>query len=432
MTSAASTPRAAGGPLRAAWLGPTPTNQSGSAYAATQTLLALADQGVQIDAYLTGDTEAVPEAVLAHPAVRIVCVPTWWAWGRWYSRTRLVALLSGLTARAQGQFRLVQLIASRHESEPYDVVYQFAQLELLGLRWWRARLPPVIVHPGTHARGELRWLLRERRLAARARDTGWRRRIIVGMLAVRSLVQRTDMPHVAMVVAISRVFASHLVADYRLSPARVRVVPHVIDLKRFSVPAAADDAPGGPQVVVFPSSIGVRKGVELVIGLSHRLADLEGRVRIEVVGAGRQWTNYEGLLAELHPGVAVWRGELPTMELVELYRQAAVVLQPSRYEPFALTVGEALACGTPVVASDEVGAAEELDPDVCRIFASGSLDELERVVRALLGDMAGPQAADLRQRARAEAERRFDRDTVGRKLVQAIELVAHRGHGRGS
>ena len=44
-------------------------------------------------------------------------------------------------------------------------------------------------------------------------------------------------------------------------------------------------------------------------------------------------------------------GRVPTDELVQLYRRATLVAVPSRYEGFGLPAAEAMACGTPVVAT---------------------------------------------------------------------------------
>ena len=97
----------------------------------------------------------------------------------------------------------------------------------------------------------------------------------------------------------------------------------------------------------------------------------------------------EGLAAELRARGVDLRGYVTKVELVELYRTAACLIQPSRYEGFGLPVLEAMACGTPVVTVDEA-ALREVAGDAAVIvdgahLADGlrrALGERERLVAA--------------------------------------------------
>jgi glycosyltransferase involved in cell wall biosynthesis len=415
------------GPLRVAWLGPTPTTHSGVTRAATLTLLALCERGVRVDCFVPAPWHELPEALRERPEIAFVHLESWWQWGRWYSRSPLPSMLSGLVARAMAQWQFASWISRRHAQRPYDIVYQFAQIELLGVGALRRRLPPIVLHPGTHAAGELYWHRREARLARRAGEPLPKRALIQAILVLRTLLQRRDMRRARIIVALSRCFARHLAHDYRIQPESLAVVAYPIDLERFQ-PAKVRPPADRPVTVLYVSSIAVRKGAEMVVELSRRLGDLQGRMRIEVVGAQRQWSDYRRLLRELDPRCARWRGELEPAELMELYRSADMVLQPSHYEPFALTVAEALATGIPVVASDEVGAAENVDRRCCRVFPAGDADAFEAAVRELIAEMRSPEADRIRATARAEAERLFDPTTVGAQLLATLERAAGRTH----
>jgi glycosyltransferase involved in cell wall biosynthesis len=175
--------------------------------------------------------------------------------------------------------------------------------------------------------------------------------------------------------------------------------------------------------VLFVSRLAVRKGVDLVVALSHRLADLAGEVRIEVVGDRSQWSDYRALLADLHPIVGSYLGPLDPPRLAQAYRAADLLIQPSQYDPFALTVGEALASGTPVVASTEVGATEGVDHRCCTVFAAGDLDSFEAAVRGLVGRIRRGEGAGMSRLARAEAQRLFSVDSVAQNIVETLEMA---------
>jgi glycosyltransferase involved in cell wall biosynthesis len=105
----------------------------------------------------------------------------------------------------------------------------------------------------------------------------------------------------------------------------------------------------------------------------------------------------------------------------EVYAGADVLLVPSHYEPGSLVVGEALASGMSVVASDQVGPAEVVDRRVCRVFPDADLDTFEREVRRLVMEVRAAGAGMLAKTARREAHERFSPHRIGRELVAILE-----------
>jgi glycosyltransferase involved in cell wall biosynthesis len=115
--------------------------------------------------------------------------------------------------------------------------------------------------------------------------------------------------------------------------------------------------------------------------------------------------------------------------LPAVYTAADVMVLPSEYEPFAVVVNEAFCCGTPVVASDRVGAARDLiapvDPGL--IYPCGNVPALADLLDRLLSD---------RERLRTlgiAARRRMDTWSPGRNIEATVVAVRFAvEHRRGS
>jgi glycosyltransferase involved in cell wall biosynthesis len=90
---------------------------------------------------------------------------------------------------------------------------------------------------------------------------------------------------------------------------------------------------------------------------------------------------------------------------VEQYNRAQLVVSPSLYEGFGLPAAEALACGTPVVATT-VGALREIVEDGASglLVRPGQVEPLAAALRTLLDDpwrcraMGGAGARRVRER----------------------------------
>jgi glycosyltransferase involved in cell wall biosynthesis len=167
-----------------------------------------------------------------------------------------------------------------------------------------------------------------------------------------------------------------LVERYRVRPERVVVTPYGFD------PVFRPDGPRreGPPYVLFVGALQRRKEPDLALRALGRLDDLH------LVFAGPD----RGLGDELRreatalglDGRVEFAGHVSRDELAALYRGAAGLVFPSRYEGFGLPVLEAMASGTPVVATrsssiPEVAgdAAILIEPDAAALAAG-----LERAV----------------------------------------------------
>ena len=421
-------PAMRGDQLRVAWIGPCPGETGGAPNVGTQLLEELARAGVEVDCYVPAALEDLPHRLRAERGLRFICEPQSWEWNRWYSRIPLLAFFSGNASRLSAQRRLVLQMVQRHRQRRYDVVYQFSQTELPSLRRHARSLPPVVVHPSTHAAGELKWHRREAYLSRRCEPFA-KRALVRVMLRTRAFFQKRDLARVERVLGVSSTFSEYLGRDYAIPPERLGVVPNPIDLELFR-PNGTHGTVKEPVWLLYVSRMSARKGVEMIVDLSHRLDDLAGRVRIIAIGGATTWSDYCPLLQDLNPATAEAYGNISREELARAFHHAGGLLQPSLYEPFALTVGEALASGLPVVASDEVGAVDGVDPEVCSVFPAGDMDAFERTVRELLLRLEHDDMVAVSRRARAEAERLWAPPAIAALLIEELSVASGRnGNG---
>ena len=105
------------------------------------------------------------------------------------------------------------------------------------------------------------------------------------------------------------------------------------------------------------------------------------------------------IVQESASGRVVWTGFLSRKMLAHLYRSAEVAVFVSLFEGFGLPVLEAMACGTPVVASS-VSSMPEVAGDAAILVDPKSVDEIAQAIERLLrspSDRAALAAAGLRR-----------------------------------
>jgi glycosyltransferase involved in cell wall biosynthesis len=412
-------------PLHIAWIGAGPAlgESGGVPGVATELLLGLAKLGHTIDCYMPGVARAIPDRVLAAEGVTVNWGTAVWRWNRWYSRTRIGAFMTGLLIRGLGSVRLRRQLARQHALQSYDVIYQFSSIEALAMPRSLKSSVPLVIHPETHIAGELRFLLAERKLSLRCQPPHVFA-LTVAMMSVRALIQRRRVRGAQLLVCISSVFRDHLLRDYPFPLENTVVIPNPVRLERFA-DCDFDRPIGEPPTVLVLGRISARKGVEDVIAVARLLHQRGVDARVRVVGGPSLWSDYTKLLEELPVENSEYAGIVPPAAVPGELARADVLLQASKYEPFGLTVGEALAAGVPVVATSQVGAIEGINRTVVTETAPGDVAAMASGVATMLdGLRAAP--SQTRGLARSEAERRFAPQLICEQISVALEQLLDR------
>ena len=174
------------------------------------------------------------------------------------------------------------------------------------------------------------------------------------------------------VIAVSQGMKDDILSCYDIPASKIHVIHNGIDLAEYrrsdSVKALRHwgVTPDKPYVL-FVGRITRQKGI---IHLVNAIAHIDPEAQV-VLCAGAPDT--KEIAAEMEARVAkiqktrsnvIWiQKMLPKNEIIELYSHAAVFCCPSIYEPFGIINVEAMACGTPVVASAVGGIKEVVVPE---------------------------------------------------------------------
>ena len=176
---------------------------------------------------------------------------------------------------------------------------------------------------------------------------------------LRSEVEKELMASTQLIIASSPHEKEALVRLYDAPVNRIQIVPCGVDLSLFR-PLDIGEARkrlglNGEKVIVYVGRIEPIKGLELLL---RSAAIMEGRECLKVLVIGGDLTRegevkrLKGLTEELGiENITEFVGTVDQRLLPLYYNAADVCVVPSYHESFGLVALEALACGTPVVAS---------------------------------------------------------------------------------
>lgn len=189
--------------------------------------------------------------------------------------------------------------------------------------------------------GDLSWELPDLLPHSRVRIKAWH------------TLQRVFMPQLDHVCAVSHDLMNRTKARFSLPSERCHVMYNGIDAERYHPEAEIDlDAYGLDRpYLLHVSSYADKKNPE---GLLRAIATLDDEsLPLVICGSGWSRDSVDKLIVELDIDDRIIRlGYVDESDIPGLYANAELFIFPSLHETFGLPVVESLACGTPVVTSN--------------------------------------------------------------------------------
>jgi glycosyltransferase involved in cell wall biosynthesis len=254
-------------------------------------------------------------------------------------------------------------------------------------------------------------------------------------------VHRLTLRRTVRVIAVSQAVADGLRAQGIFDAGKIVLIHNGIDVDRFARAARAtrgseaagrEESPGKRLRVGMVGHLAPIKGQEDFIRAAAIVCGLRGDVEFIVAGEdksqrGEHRQSIERLIAELDLNQRV-RLSGWVDDIAELLPTFDLFVSPSLSEPFGLSIVEAMAAGTPVIATMSEGAREIIDDNhTGRLVPIGDVDTLAHVIGELLSDPA--QRGQLSANAQHVVRERFSLERMVEATEKVYEQVLERSGG---
>ena len=175
----------------------------------------------------------------------------------------------------------------------------------------------------------------------------------------------------------------------------------------------------GEKIVMFAGKLANFKGIDILLQAAAQYENKEPRNITLIAGDGDERDKLHGMAKDLDLKTVHFLGNVDQQTLRTLYSIGDVDMVPSRREPFGLVAIEAMACGTPVIASNQGGLPDFVNDQVGRLVTPEDPDDLaSAVIEVLTRDV---DQKKWRSEIAAYAKDNYSQDAIISELEELYE-----------
>ena len=253
----------------------------------------------------------------------------------------------------------------------------------------------------------------------------------------RTLIFQSDR-----VICASKYMRDHISQIFNVSVEDVDVIPNAIDVLRFLTAknyfidnvAANVDLQSKSKTILYVGRLVKEKGIYTLIGAFDNLLRHYGQLqqesrsdlRLIIVGEGHLKKDLMNYVCQRHlQGYVHFTGFVDEHTKVALYHSSDVCVVPSMYEPFGIVALEAMACETPIVASDVGGLSEIVEDNVTGLKVQAEASDL--LAAAIMNLLDNPfLARQLASNAYQCVKRKYNQYLLAEKTISTyLEAIRH-------
>lgn len=228
----------------------------------------------------------------------------------------------------------------------------------------------------------------------------------VGAWLTQNMLVRCDR-----ITALSRAL-QEATAAIGVQEDKIWIVPNGVDTNRFVPPADATRE----RIILYVGSFIERKGLRYLLTAMPEVLRSFPDYRLVLIGEGPEGNMLKQLAERL--GVAEETNFLefqPQDDVRNWMQRAKVLVLPSLEEGMGVVLLEAMACGTPVVASRIDGIQDVVAPDVGMLVPCADSTALSEAIQSILGDVN--KWGDMSDCARRRAVAHYDWAHIASKYI---------------
>jgi glycosyltransferase involved in cell wall biosynthesis len=222
------------------------------------------------------------------------------------------------------------------------------------------------------------------------------------------------------IIVNSEYMRNNVVVCYGLSRDKVVVIPNGVNLKMFTESNNNMKLDGDPSIL-YIGHLSRLKGVDILIHSVAQLRNELTNIKLHLVGRG----NVRGLeLLARNEGIeenVVFHNWAKQSLTPSYYKGADICVFPSRQEGFGIVILEAMASGTPVIASDIPSFRELISNGVDgQLFKLEDPQDLSKKIIALFKD---PALRKKLARNASEKVKMYDWEKIAEKYISLYMLL---------